>query len=441
MRCQSIRSITGFVILAMALAGSGVSAQASELPPCPKDKKVRWHNCQGTITFAKGGKYAGEFQDDKRHGRGIYTYANGDKYIGAFRDDKRNGHGTFMFASGSKYVGEFLNGDYHGYGTFTYTSGNKYEGEYRNDKKFGQGTFTFKSGRKYVGEFRDGNFNGKGTLYAADGSVSKSGIWADDELVASLEKPGPAVSAAPAIANSSVDARPSRRIALVIGNSKYAHVSVLPNPINDAQALASMLRSVGLQSVTIKTDLNLDQTIAALREFARAADTADWAVVYYSGHGIEYNGVNYMVPIDAQLKVDRDIDLEAVDVGKVLGAIEGAKKLRLVLLDACRDNPFLRQMKRSVATRSLSQGLARIEPEAGTLIVYAAKHGETALDGDGQNSPFAEALLRRLRTPDLEVRRLFDVVRDDVMAATNRRQQPYSYGSLPGSENFFFVAK
>jgi uncharacterized caspase-like protein len=135
--------------------------------------------------------------------------------------------------------------------------------------------------------------------------------------------------------------------------------------------------------------------------------------------------------------VDRDIDLEAVDIGKVLGAIEGAKKLRLVLLDACRDNPFLRQMKRSVATRSLSQGLARVEPEAGTLIVYAAKHGEIALDGDGQNSPFAAAVLRRIQTPDLEVRRLFDVVRDDVMSATKKRQQPYSYGSLPGSENFF----
>ena len=314
-------------------------------------------------------------------------------------------------------------------------------GAYRDDQRNGHGTFTFANGNKYVGEFRNGDYHGQGTLYAADGTASKSGIWADDELVASLVKPDTTISAAPAISNSSIDSRPTRRIALVIGNAKYTHVGVLPNPINDAQALASMLRSIGLQTVTVKTDLNREQIITALRDFAKAADTADWAVVYYSGHGIEYNGVNYMVPIDAQLKVDRDIDLEAVDIGKVLSAVDGAKKLRLVLLDACRDNPFLGQMKRSIATRSLSQGLARIEPEAGTLIVYAAKHGETALDGDGLNSPFAAALLRRLQTPDLEVRRLFDVVRDDVMAATNKRQQPYSYGSLPGSENFFFVAK
>jgi hypothetical protein len=507
MRCQSIRSITHFtVFLALTLTGSvGAFAQASQLRPCPKDKNVRWHNCQGTITFPKGEKYAGEFQNDKKHGYGTATYNAGDKYVGAFSDGRRNGHGTYTFANGNKYVGEFLNGNYHGQGTYTRSDGHKYVGDYRNDKKHGYGTSTYSDGDKYVGEYRDdqrnghgtytfangnkyvgeflngnyhgqgthtlsngdkyvgayredeknghgthtfangnkyvgeflnGNYHGQGTLYAADGTVSKSGIWADNEFVASLDKPETAVSAASAPSNSSIDALPTRRIALVIGNAKYAHASVLTNPINDAQALASMLWSVGLQTVMVKADLNREQTIAALRDFAKAADTADWAVVYYSGHGIEYNGVNYMVPVDAQLKVDRDIDLEAIDIGKVLGAIEGAKKLRLVLLDACRDNPFLRQTKRSIATRSLSQGLARIEPEAGTLIVYAAKHGETALDGVGQNSPFAEALLRRLRTPDLEVRRLFDVVRDDVMAATNKRQQPYSYGSLSGSENF-----
>jgi uncharacterized caspase-like protein len=178
--------------------------------------------------------------------------------------------------------------------------------------------------------------------------------------------------------------------------------------------------------------------LSALTEFAKVADTADWAAVYYSGHGIESRGINYMVPVDAQLRVDRDVDLEAVDVGKILSAIDGARRLKLVILDACRDNPFLEQMKRTYATRSITRGLARVEPEAGVLIVYAAKHGEVALDGTGQNSPFAAALLNRMQTPNLELRRLFDLVRDDVMATTNRRQQPFSYGSLSGSEEFFF---
>ena len=133
---------------------------------------------------------------------------------------------------------------------------------------------------------------------------------------------------------------------------------------------------------------------------------------------------------------------KAVPLEQVLNAAERAKKLRLVILDACRDNPFANQMKRAltVASRSVSRGLAAVEPEAGTLVVYAAKDGETALDGDGINSPFASALVKNLPTPGLEVRRLFDFVRDDVMEATGRKQKPFSYGSISGRQDFYFVA-
>jgi uncharacterized caspase-like protein len=120
---------------------------------------------------------------------------------------------------------------------------------------------------------------------------------------------------------------------------------------------------------------------------------------------------------------------------------EGARKIKLVILDACRDNPFLGQMKRTIATRSITRGLAPIETDAGVLIVYAAKHGETALDGDGNHSPFAMALIDRLRTPNLEIRRLFDLVRDDVLSRTGRRQQPFTYGSVSGRKDFFFQTK
>lgn len=254
--------------------------------------------------------------------------------------------------------------------------------------------------------------------------------------VAILTPPqSPAAPAAPATA------APGRRIALLIGNGGYLHAPVLANPANDVKALAVVLQAVGFQSITVKTDLRREEMISVLRQFATAADNADWAVVYYSGHGIEFNGVNYMIPVDAELRADRDIDLESIDVGKAIGALEGAKRLRLIILDACRDNPFASKMRRTMATRSIGRGLARIEPEAGTLVVYAAKHGETALDGDGENSPFAEALIRRMPTANLEIRRLFDIVRDDVMNTTNRKQQPFSYGSLSGSEDYFFVAR
>lgn len=248
----------------------------------------------------------------------------------------------------------------------------------------------------------------------------------------------PQSATTPAAAASGVS---GRRIALLIGNSGYLHAPVLANPANDVKALAIVLQAVGFQSVTVKMDLRREEMISALRQFAQAADKADWAVVYYSGHGIEYNGVNYMIPIDAELRADRDIDLESIDVGKALGALEGAKRLRLIILDACRDNPFVSQMRRTMGTRSIGRGLARIEPEAGTLVVYAAKHGETALDGDGANSPFAEALIKRMPTANLEIRRLFDLVRDDVMNTTSRKQQPFSYGSLSGSEDYFFVTQ
>ena len=246
--------------------------------------------------------------------------------------------------------------------------------------------------------------------------------------------PPPPKPAAPIIS-------PSRRVALIIANSKYQSQPPLRNPANDAILLASALTTSGFQSVTVKTDLTREQMLSVIRDFAERADTADWAAVYYSGHGVEYNGINYMVPVDARLEVDRDIDLESIDVGKITGAIEGAKKLRLLILDSCRNNPFVNQMRRTSASRSIGRGLAQMEPEAGMLVVYAAKHGQQALDGEGTNSPFAEALAKRIKTPNIDVRRIFDLVRDDVMAATNRKQQPFSYGSLSGHEDFYFVQR
>ena len=232
-----------------------------------------------------------------------------------------------------------------------------------------------------------------------------------------------------------------RRVALVVGNSAYEFVAKLTNPQRDAAAVAAALRGVGFQSVTVANDLTRERLVAALIAFSREADNAEWGVVYFAGHGIEVGGINYLIPVDARLRSDRDVELEGVSLNQVLGAVERARKLRLVLLDACRDNPFTSQMRRTLGTRSVGRGLASVEPEAGTLVVYAAKHGETALDGEGTNSPFAAALVKNLRTPGVEVRRLFDFVRDEVLETTNRRQQPYSYGSLPGREDFYFTAR
>ena len=166
-------------------------------------------------------------------------------------------------------------------------------------------------------------------------------------------------------------------------------------------------------------------------------ETADWAVVFFAGHGVEISGVNYLVPVDARLENVRDVEYEAVTLQQVLTAI-APKKLRLVIYDAARDNPFARTMRRETRARAdaVDVGIS----DTPTLIAYATRAGEVAQEGDGDNSPFTAALIKNLPTPGLDIRLLFDRVRDDVVDATNRRQQPFIYGSLPG-ESLSFVPK
>jgi TPR repeat protein len=243
--------------------------------------------------------------------------------------------------------------------------------------------------------------------------------------------------ASPAIAGNSPSV-PERRVALVIGNSAYQAVSALGNTTNDAKAVAEALKADGFASVRTALDTTRAGMLASLNEFQREADTSDWAVVYYAGHGLEISGTNYLVPVDAKIGDDRDVQDEAVSVDRILRSVENAKKLRLVMLDACRNNPFLKTMHRSVATRSISRGLAAIEPEGATLIVFAAKDGETAEDGDGDHSPFAASLIKRLQQPAIEINKLFRLVTSDVLKTTGNQQRPFVYGSLPGEEDYYF---
>jgi hypothetical protein len=226
-----------------------------------------------------------------------------------------------------------------------------------------------------------------------------------------------------------------KRVALVIGNSAYQNVARLPNPVNDGATIAATLKDAGFDVVDSRHDLPAAETRRVLRDFADRARDADIAVVYYAGHGIEVDGGNYLIPVDAKLERDTDVYDEALSLDRVLLAIEPAKQLRLVILDACRDNPFAKSMKRTVASRAIGQGLAKIEPTSpNMLIAYSAKAGFTAADGDGKNSPFTVALSKHLTTPGLDVRRAFGFVRDDVLKITGNRQEPFVYGSLGGDD-------
>jgi len=220
-----------------------------------------------------------------------------------------------------------------------------------------------------------------------------------------------------------------KRVALVIGNSNYQHVGRLSNPVNDGAAIAILLRSAGFAVVEPRSDIDLVQMRRAISDFAETLRDSDIAVIYFAGHGIEVDGTNYLIPFDAVLARDFDVEDETISLDCVLRAIEPARRLRLVILDSC--HPFTESIKRS--TRAIGGGLARVEPATpNALIAFAAKVGSTANDGNGEHSPFAAALLKHLDAPGLDVRLAPGEVRDAVMASTSPRQEPFVYDSLGG---------
>ncbi|THD59372.1 MAG: caspase family protein [Bradyrhizobium sp.] len=226
-----------------------------------------------------------------------------------------------------------------------------------------------------------------------------------------------------------------KRVALIVGNSTYQTVPQLPNPSRDASSVAKMFKDAGFDTVDVQLNVGNLEFKRAIRKFETEADQADIAVVYYAGHGLEIGGTNYLIPVDARLASDRDADDEAIPLERLVSSADGAKRLRLIILDACRDNPFVGTMRRErkMANRAISAGLGKVEPTStDTLIAYAAKAGSTADDGDGQHSPFTSAVLKNLPVPGLDVRLAFGRVRDEVLKTTNNRQEPFVYGSLGG---------
>ena len=221
-----------------------------------------------------------------------------------------------------------------------------------------------------------------------------------------------------------------KRVALVIGNSTYRNVPTLPNPANDGADIAAALTRLGF-AVTLVTNASFDQMRRGLIAFGRDAAGADMAAVFFAGHGMEISGENWLIPVDAELKKDTDAANEAVSLRSVILQVSNTTSLGLVVLDACRNNPFVAKMSRSLALRAvIGGGLSRIEPVGNVLVAYAARDGTTALDGDGRNSPFTAALLHNIETPGLEVTFMLRNVRDDVMEVTRNEQQPFVYGSL-----------
>ena len=230
-----------------------------------------------------------------------------------------------------------------------------------------------------------------------------------------------------------------KRVALVVGNSAYVHAGALANPANDASDVAATLSQVGFD-VILGLDLDKRAFDGKVREFSRLLSGADTALFFYAGHGLQVAGRNHLVPVDAQLQNERDLDFEAVPLDFVLKQmeIEREGKTSIVFLDACRDNPLARNLARSMGTRSASigRGLAQVQAGVGTFIAYSTQPGNVALDGDGRNSPFTAALVKGVKEPGRNLTAVMIEVRKQVLAATNGRQVPWDHSALTG--DFYF---
>ncbi|WP_421980376.1 caspase family protein [Roseibium sp.] len=224
-----------------------------------------------------------------------------------------------------------------------------------------------------------------------------------------------------------------KRVALVIGNATYEHAGELANPLNDADDIAGKLETLGFEVVK-GTDLDFTGMRRTVRDFVNSLKDADIALFYYAGHGLQVRGRNYLVPVDAQLRSENDIDFEAMPISLVMSAMERLSKTNLIFLDACRNNPLARNLARSMGTRSASvgNGLARIGSGVGTLVSFSTQPGNVALDGEGRNSPFTAALVEHLGHPGEDISQSLVRVRVDVLQATGGQQIPWENSSLTG---------
>jgi hypothetical protein len=236
------------------------------------------------------------------------------------------------------------------------------------------------------------------------------------------------------------DERGLDRVALVIGNSAYLHTTQIPNPANDARDIAAALGRLGF-AVDLRLDLDKRGMDDAIRRFGDRRGTASAGLIYFAGHGLQVDGQNYLLPVDAKLEKERDLRYEAVSLTDMLFETERTSGINVIILDACRDNPLASSLARRMGrTRAalVGRGLARVEGAVGTLIAYATRDGTTAADGEGRNSPYTTGVLEWIEKPGLEISMMFRRVRESVMAATNEQQVPWEYGSLTGE--FYFRA-
>ncbi|MBY5409661.1 peptidase [Rhizobium leguminosarum] len=230
-----------------------------------------------------------------------------------------------------------------------------------------------------------------------------------------------------------------RRVALVIGNSVYKTLPSLPNPANDVEEVATTLRAAGFD-VTIGVNVDRIGLEDTVRRFLRSTSNAEAGLIYYSGHGIQVGGQNFLVPIDATLETPYDVETQTMPLDLILNHLKQNSRVQLIFLDACRNNPFNAQkfwMAEKLEPVGSTRGLARIDSDLGSLIAFSTEPGQVALDGTGALSPYSESFIKRASEPNKEIRQVLTDVRRDVIAMTNGKQVPWENSSL--MDSFYFI--
>lgn len=440
---------------------------------------------RGSLTWPDRRQYIGEWRNGKRHGKATALWPDGRKYIGEIRDDKANGHGAFSWPNGNTYVGEWRNDRRNGFGVFSWSDGRKFVGEYRDNKRNGQGIEYLPGGSVgRSGRWVDDNlahpfaldtarfpFDGPSQATASNadpGRADRERLAAEGENsrrrqqeleqkltaearererqaaeVEAVRRRQQELEAQLAALQSQSASRPpaeaaavrnQRRVALVIGNAAYKS-SPLDNPVNDATDVDQTLRQLGFQTTLVR-NATLGQMREATRKFAEQLPSADVALIYFAGHGIESNRKNYMIPVNAELQFVYELDDQAYNAGQWLEMLESirstnAERVNIVILDACRNNNL-------IGSRSFGRGLGRMDAPTGTFLAFSTAPGKVAADGArGQrNSPFTRHLLSVMQQPGLPIEEAFKEIRRNVSRETNGAQVPWESTSLTGFFTF-----
>jgi hypothetical protein len=406
---------------------------------------------------------------DCDNGFGIYKYSDGSVYSGEFKNLYRHGQGTYYWQNGDKYTGTWIMNNYEGQGTYTYADGRVESGVWKDralltkatttelkpeitweqpvasNLSVTYNTFEIKACIKSETPVTEIQLLVNGVTVSTEKTFKKDPMSGcsvfftksfplrngKNVITIQAENNGGLTRSSERIVTL-VSANQQKRLALIIGNATYAHAAVLKNPINDARAMARVLENQGFKVIRVE-DVTTRDMKAAIDNFGRELENYDVGLFYYAGHGIQVKGLNYLVPVDANIQSEAQVEYDCIQADRVLSFMEVAQTdVNIIILDACRNNPFKTAWSRSGNT----EGLAFMNAPSGTLIAYSTAPGKTASDGSGANGLYTEALLQEINNPDLTIMQVFQRVRNKVGERSGKAQIPWESTSLTG--DFYF---